>query len=155
VTLIRLIASATEEFERMTGTQIVERTVCLYLNGFESFDIDLQACPVSAITHIKYDDENNAEQTLSASDYYTSLYGACPYVRPVDYWPTTYYNKPDSVRITMTAGYELLSVPEDIRQALKLMVYDGWNNPGDQVSGLTVTSINAIQAIANRHRKYR
>lgn len=162
-TLQRLIESATEEFERMTGMHLAQRTAVLYLDGFETLEIDLQVTPVQSITHVKYDDASNVEQTLAVStEYYASLHGPCPYIRPVSLWPTTYANKPDSVRVTMTTGYAPggsptvygHNVPEDIRQAILLMVYDGWNNPGDVVTGVPVTSTKAVQSIANRYRRY-
>lgn len=161
--LTRLIESATEEVERQTGLLLAERTCVLYLNGFEAAEIDLLASPVQSITSIKYDDENDAEQTLATADYYSSLIGKYAYIRPVDYWPSTYYNKPNSVRVTMTAGYAPggspinygTNVPEDLREAILILVYDRWNNPGDVVTGVTTATNKAFETITARHRRYR
>lgn len=161
--MLRLIAASTAEFEGFINAPLVQRTVRLELDGFPCDEIDLQCYPVSSITSIKYDDENNTEQTLATSEYYTRLSGSYPTVTPVNYWPCTMYGKPASVRILMVAGYAPSStspinyganVPEDIKQAILVRLYDFWNQPGDQVQGLT-TSLKMVECIANKYRRYR
>jgi uncharacterized phiE125 gp8 family phage protein len=104
-TLVRYIAAATSEIEQHTGLILAERTMLLRLDGFPAYDIDLQTYPVQSITSIKYDDSGNVETTLAATEYFTQLSGPTPFVRPVSAWPSTYLDKPASVRITMIVGY--------------------------------------------------
>src|SRR6056300_1430431 len=71
--LLRFIKEATKEVEDFLNGIIMQRTMCLYLDGFDSDEIDLRTFPVISVTSIKYDDEDDAEQTVSSSDYWTSL----------------------------------------------------------------------------------
>lgn len=163
--LLRLIAAATADFEGRIGAHLVQRTVRLEMDAFPDDEIDLLTYPVTAITSIKYDDSANTEQTLVANtDYYTSLSGSCPTVWPVTAWPATYPNKPAAVRIVMTTGYAHGSaspivygtnIPEDIKQAILVAVYDMWNNPGDQVVGPSLSSMKVVQSVADKYRRYR
>lgn len=153
--LLRLIDVVSAQFEQHTGIALINQTMVLTLDGFTDRDIDLQVYPVSSVTSIVYDNEVNAATTMSASDYYASLGGMTPYVRAVNYyWPTTYANKPGSVRITMQAGYASPdAVPANIKQALLIHLYDLWNNPGDQITGTIVASSGAYKAIADKYRR--
>ena len=127
--LLRSIKLATKELETHARTIFMQRTMRLDLDGFRSTDIDLQVYPVQSVTTIAYDDENDAAQTVSSSDYYTNLNGMTPIVRVVDYWPATMINKPASVRITFVAGYTSADeIPEDIRGNILMRVYDMFEN---------------------------
>jgi hypothetical protein len=110
----------------------MERTLRLDLDGFTGTDISLETYPVSAVASIKYDDSEDAtEQTVDTADYYTYLEGEDPMVRAVDFWPSTYYDKPGRVRITMTAGYSSReNIPEDFRQAILVQIFTMWNDSG-------------------------
>lgn len=160
---MRLIAAATAEFEGIINAPLVQRTYRLELDTFPTWELDLQAYPISSITSIKYDDVNNTEQTMVPNtDYYESLSGSYPSVYPVTYWPYTYCNKPAAVRIVMVGGYAPsgsplnygANVPEDIKQAILVRLYDFWNQPGEQVQGLT-TSLKTVECIANKYRRIR
>lgn len=142
-----LITAATEEWETETRQVLVTRTLRYDLDGFCSRDIVLPVYPVTAITSIKYDDESDVEQTLSASEYWTSLAGMEPVVRAVDYWPGTYPDKPGRARITFTAGYATYEIPESAKQAILVRVYDLWNTPGATDTGL-------MPSLVNKHRRY-
>lgn len=153
--LLRLINVVSAQFEQHTGIALMNQAMVLTLDGFTARDIDLQVYPVSGITSIVYDNEVNAPTTMPSADYYAQLGGMTPFVRAVNtYWPTTYANKPGSVRITMQAGYASPdAVPANLKQALLVQLFDMWNNPGDQVSGVTVASTGAYNAIADKYRR--
>lgn len=152
--LLRLIAVASAEFEQYTNVALLDQTIVLTLDGFTDRDIDLQVYPVSTITSIVYDNEVDAPITMPAADYYATLGGMTPFVRAVNYyWPTTYANKPGSVRITLQAGYASPdAVPANIKQALLVHLYDLWNNPGDQTAN-TVGSSGAYKTIVDKYRR--
>lgn len=127
--LDQLIRSVTREVEARTGSKLVSRTMRLDLDGFPSRDIDLGTYPVQSVTSVKYDDDDNAEQTVSASDYYTNLVGMTPSLRAVDYWPSTYLDKLNRVRITFVAGYaNVEDIPDDLKQAILAKVYQDFYN---------------------------
>jgi uncharacterized phiE125 gp8 family phage protein len=153
--LLRLIAAVSAQFEQHTDIALLDQTMMLKLDGFTDYDIDLQVYPVSSITSIVYDNEVDAPITMPGADYYAQLGGMTPFVRAVNYyWPTTYANKPGSVRITLQAGYASPdAVPANIKQALLVQLYDMWNNPGDQITGVSVESSGAYKAIADKYRR--
>jgi uncharacterized phiE125 gp8 family phage protein len=154
-TLVRYIAAATSEIEQHTGLILAERTMLLRLDGFPAYDIDLQTYPVQSITSIKYDDSGNVETTLAATEYFTQLSGPTPFVRPVSAWPSTYLDKPASVRITMIVGYpEIDQIPEDLKQAVLFRVFDLWDQPGSAISTQIVNS-RVVETITNKYRRYR
>lgn len=61
--------------------------------------------PLIAVNSVTYYDENNALQTVSAANYYTTD-ELLPRLLPVDSysWPSV-YNRPDAVRVDYTVGY--------------------------------------------------
>ncbi len=85
----------------------------------------LPLAPVASVTHVKYRDASDAEQTLSTSVYAGPLVDALgPFValKSGQSWPST-YARDDAVSVTFVAGYGAASAaPEPIKAALKLHV---------------------------------
>lgn len=144
VLLSRLIGAATKEVEGYTGSTIVSRTMRLDMDGFQTRDIELQTYPVQSITYIKYDDGDDAEQTVTSSDYYTDIEGMNPRIRAANYWPATLTDKLSSARVTFVAGYDTDEIPEDLKQAILLRVYEMWSDPS------TVASTDKTLAVPHR-----
>ena len=115
-----LITSAREWAEGFANVRIVSQTWDYTLDAFPAC-IDLPFGPVSAITHIKYYDTANVQQTLSSSAYDYSL--ACPVVRILPAygyaWPST-NERAGAVVVRFAAGYSV--VPERVKAAIKLHV---------------------------------
>jgi len=107
------------------------------LDGFTSTDIALPTYPVTSVSSIKYDDSDNAEQTVSTDDYYSNLGGVVPLVRAVEYWPVTMWNKPASVRVEFVAGYANTDeIPDDLRHQILLRVSQMFtSDAGDDTDG--------------------
>lgn len=108
--ITQMIWDAAASIENVSGVRLSPCTVRLELDGFPCGmePIDLGVHPVRSITSVKYDDENNVEQTLnlgSPIDYWEDLAGLYPRIVPTDYWPDTYIGKPATVRILMTVGF--------------------------------------------------
>jgi len=140
--LVRLIKTATREAEVYLDSILMARTMRLDLDGFPGRDVDLRTYPIESITSVKYDDADNAEQTVPGSDYYTSLNGLSPKLRAVTSWPSTYPGKLSRVRITFEAGYaDSDSVPDDIKHAILVRVYELWRERGELLIGVGVTSV--------------
>ncbi len=81
--------------------------------------------PVSVITHIKYFDDADAIQTLSASLYNLHSRAPAAYVKLIDgeSWPTT-FRRDDAIEVQYIAGYGPVSsdVPGTLRRAIKLAI---------------------------------
>ncbi|MHA1169813.1 MAG: head-tail connector protein, partial [Candidatus Hodarchaeales archaeon] len=99
-----LIKAAQEACENFTGRKFNDGIYDYYLDEFPSGSdlagvIYLPYSPIQEVTHIKYDDTNDEEQTLSASTGYRSdVISSPPRVVPIDNFPDT-YDKINSVRI--------------------------------------------------------
>lgn len=125
------IKSVTKEVEAYTKSVFMSRTMVLYMDKFPAGDIQIPVYPVQSVTSILYDDSADTEQTLASSNYWVSTYGMQPFIRTVNTWPTTYLDKPNTVRVTFTAGYASADViPEDIKQTILLRVYEMFENRG-------------------------
>ena len=150
----RLIAAATEEAQAFTGKQFVDATFDWTLPCFrdprtgDTTTLTLPRCPVDSITHVKYYDTANTQQTLAAANYYT-IGLATTTTAPVtpcrlvlvstSSWPSL-YDRQDAVEIRFKAGYsaDSTSVPAAIKAAILMMVDDLYNNRCRQGEALTI-----------------
>jgi len=109
-----LVAAMTEYAEHLTGRAFVERTLELNLDCFE-YCIELPYAPLIGIDSIKYTDINDAEQTVTSTDYEVDTVSEPGKVRPVKgkSWPAigSGFNP---VRITYRAGYHAPGSPIDL-----------------------------------------
>ena len=99
----------------------------LRLDEFPSDDIEIDFWPVASIVSVKYIDTDGTEQTVTASDYKTSLTGKPARVTAYDgySWPATKSTWPEAVKVQFTTGFTSPSViPGDLKQALYMIVAD-------------------------------
>jgi uncharacterized phiE125 gp8 family phage protein len=159
VKLLRHIEEATQSVETLTGARLRTQTVRLDLDGFPIgyyTAVDLGVYPVTAITAVAYDDADNSAQSLTVTtDYWQNLSGMYPYIQAVSYWPATYYAKPASVRITMTAGYATPDdVPSDLKHAVLMRVKEYFDNAGESITGQSVDStVSTVKALTDMYRR--
>jgi uncharacterized phiE125 gp8 family phage protein len=138
--LITLLLKAAEErLKEELDLYVSAATYIMYMDGFptdtDNKQIEIWAYPVSAISSVKYIDENGAEQTVSSTNYKKDLVGKPARVVPYDSfaWPATKTNYPNSVYVEFVTGWTSpATCPEDIRWALKLIVADGYENREDK-----------------------
>jgi uncharacterized phiE125 gp8 family phage protein len=132
--LVALIAAAVQHIDGPTGTlgrAITPQTWDLRLGWFPA-EITLPLPPLRSVDQITYVDSDGATQTLSSSVYKVVGLGdegrRAAIVEAHDQtWPTT-RAVPEAVTVRFTAGYT--TVPEPIKQAMKLMVGHWFDNPG-------------------------
>lgn len=123
------INSAREWAEGYMRRSLIEQTWTAILDYFPVADgpIALPNGPVLSVTSISYYDSENAQQTLSASEYQLVKCDGYALLYPgVDQsWPG-YYERQDAVTIVYTAGYGTSreDVPEEIRTAVLYRVGD-------------------------------
>lgn len=123
-----LIVAARQAVETYTGRQLITATLEDTHDGFPVWGcwdkLILRRSPVQEITHIKYDDEDGAEQTLAA-DQYRLQKAARPFVEEAYgvSWPSTRSHS-GAVRVRYLAGYGDAGsdVPQSIRTALCMIV---------------------------------
>ena len=137
------IRAARAYAENYTRRKFITQTVELIQTGFGSGLVSLQTGRIQSIESIEYLDGLAATQVLAASEY--QLVRSCqPWAVAPSYgktWPVTlsYY---DSVTITFVAGYgdDPEDVPQDIRQAILLLLGHFYENRSDEVTGTIVSS---------------
>lgn len=127
------IAAATKLVDGYTGIlgrALVNQTWKQNFAGWSDC-MRLRVGPVSSITSVKYYDEDNTQQTLSASvyTYLTDALGA--YVRraPDQSWPG-HYSRLDAIEVLWVAGYGAAgsAVPAGVRTAMLLAIGNWYDN---------------------------
>lgn len=131
VLLRSLISAATSYAEKETGCIINPQVLIL---TFESFPDRIPLYPIRSIESIKYDDADGVEQTLDPALYTAQLDGMNPVIS-AESWPSTKGEWP--VRIEVNAGF--LSVPDDLKHAILVMVQEMYAQRGESITGLSVS----------------
>lgn len=114
--------------------------------------IFLKLPPLITVDSVKYDDENDVEQTLATSVYESGHINKLPFIQlaPDQSWPdlstTTALER---IRIDYTAGYGGASdIPDPIVQSMLLNIGDMYENRETQVIGQPINenpaSINLL-----------
>lgn len=124
--LLSLVTAARGYIERRLNRQLMTATWDLSLDRFpcSSEPLLIPYAPLVSITSITYLDSAGDSQTWSSSSYRVSTSREPGRVVPVfgQLYPATYPTT-DSVVVRFVAGYgEATSVPEGIKQAIKLLV---------------------------------
>jgi len=136
--LITLIKAVTRSVEQYLGRALLTQTIRDTHDKFPptSEAITLRIGPVQTITGITYRDEAGDAQTVDSADYVQDLSAAPARIGLAAdaTWPTT-QNRIGAINITYEAGYGDTpdTVPEDIRIAMKLILYDLYENRADAV----------------------
>ena len=133
-----LIQAAREMVEDHTNRKLMPQTVTEKFNGFPTDNIILSASVLSAVTSIQYTDEDGDTQTLSSAKYIVQDYAMPPQISIAygETWPTT-RQEADTVTVVYTVGYaDADSVPEAIKNAIKMLVAYMYENREDKVKNL-------------------
>lgn len=132
--LALLIQAAREQWEADTDSCCLSQTWKVYAEEFDDDEIYLPKRPIQSVTHVKYYDASNVQQTLSTSVY--SLDDAARAVRldSLQIWPAV-YDRFDAITITFVAGYtSAAAVPAIHKQAILLLVGKYFENRDLQVN---------------------
>ncbi len=137
-----LIKAATARVFSMTRYVCVQESWKLTLDKFPSGDsITLPFAPLASVTSIKYDDEDDTEQTLAASSYDvdTGIWPGRVRLRYDKGWPDI-HGDVNSLRIVYVVGHSSVSaVPSELVQAILMAVGHFYRNREDVITG-TITS---------------
>jgi uncharacterized phiE125 gp8 family phage protein len=132
---------------------------------YDGFDEDgyltLPACPLVSVTSIKYDDVNNAEQTLASSNYQvdsSSLPGRIRYTGSATL--PAVYDKPNCIRIRYVAGHGASSatdggqsaVPEPVKAAVLLRLGELYEVRTESVGGMMSPVSLSVQRLISAYR---
>jgi uncharacterized phiE125 gp8 family phage protein len=127
--LLTKIQAATAEVEQVLNAPIIAREFVLKLSGWptvandETDKIIIPNPPLISVTDIKYQDEDDAEQTLDAANYRVSNSPPQPYIAlsAAGAWPEVYVAG-DAISVTYLAGWatQPSGVPYQLREAIIL-----------------------------------
>ncbi len=140
--LDNLIDVATEMVQNYTSQTIITQTIDLHLPYFMN-RININRSPISRINHVKYYDSSNSLQTVTDTNYETSLgvedsSDQSPVISTIIpsknfSYPDT-YPRMDAVQIRFTCGYDAATtVPEVMRQAMLIIIGTLYLNRTDMV----------------------
>lgn len=121
-----LIAAAREKVEADTSRALVTQT---WDYVFDVFPCGLEAIylpktPIASVTHIKYFDQTNTEQTLATSVYKTFLNRVPAEIR-LKYgqqWPFL-YGEAGVITVRFVAGQGVTAIPGALKQAVLLSLH--------------------------------
>lgn len=138
-----LVSAARQSAEEYTNRFFMDTTLIQYGTKFTDLN-ELYKSPVSSITHIKYYDSDNTQQTLAGT-----VYSLIPAIEPsqialkVDQEYPTVADRKDAVECKYVVGYGAAStdVPEPIIQAVYLTIGHWYQNRQDVVVGKTATQL--------------
>lgn len=150
--LTSLIPVARERVEDVTSRQLLEATWDRFLDTWPCDGvIELPHPPLQSVEYIKYYDSAGTLQTWTSSEYVVSApsgpragrgtirlaYNASfPTIQP----------RPDAIQIRYVAGYgdDAADVPAPLRQAMKLLIGDWYENREDEVIDRQITYVQRI-----------
>lgn len=161
-----LIGAATAHLDGWTG--ILGRCLCEQTwrqdyNDFRSC-LRLPLFPVISITSVKYTDTNGAEQPIASENYTLKNDDLGAYVEFTSSYSFPSLNSESAaVRVTYLAGYadiagtpKTSSVPDDIKNAIALLVRHWFDNPGAVVVGVTAQQLpQGVDALLGKYRRPR
>ena len=147
--LSSLIVAARQHAENYLNRALITQTWELYLDDF-SDEMIIQKSPISAVSSVKYYDEDNTEQTLS-TDYYDTDLVSEPARVTLAYnqtWPEV-YDRTNGVVIRFVAGYgAAASVPSEIKFGMLLYANYIYDHRGDE----SIRPPRAIYDLWENHR---
>jgi len=153
------ITAARQYVEAYTGRQLVHATYDLYLDEWPggSGVIQLPRPPLSSVTHVKYQDTDDAQQTLvEDTDYQVDLLSVPGRIMPEygEVWPNIYPDSFNGIVIRFVAGYSAddTSVPERFKLAIRQLVAD-WYKLRLAVSSVPIQPVPfAMKALLEQDR---
>lgn len=141
--LIRsMIVAARQAAETFTRRQLITATYELRFDGFP-YTICPPMPPLISVVSIKYQDTDDAEQTVDSGDYQVDKYSTVGRIRPKQdkSWPSTYVGM-GVVVVEYTAGYGAReNVPEQIIAAILLIVGHLYEHREDVIVGTGAVTI--------------
>ena len=122
--IVSYIKSAQSRLENIWGRALTPQTRRLPLEVFPSSSaaIKLPFSPLIAVTHLKYYDTNNVQQTLTG--YVTDSESVPALIYPPETgWPATYDRAHPAVSVVYTCGHDDdKPLDEDVRNFIRLWV---------------------------------
>jgi len=143
VIIANLVAAATQSCEIFTNRFFIDTVVTQYSDTWDEF-YTLYKSPVDSITHVKYYDSDDTQQTLASSNYILGHYSQPARIGvAVGGTLPNLSKRINAVEVKYTVGYGTAStdVPEGIRQAVLLTLSNWYENRQSVITGRTATEL--------------
>jgi uncharacterized phiE125 gp8 family phage protein len=120
--------------ENYTGIKLMTQTWDWFFESFPQDDeLALPYPPLQSVTHIKYYDSANAQQTYYDANTTTNCrintYSIPGVVEYVNQWPNSMFDRNDAVVVRFVCGYSTITdIPHDIKAAIKLLTAHYFEN---------------------------
>jgi uncharacterized phiE125 gp8 family phage protein len=127
-----LIIAAREYCEVFQNRSFVTQTWEMILDGFPKMPLELPRPPLQSVVSITYKDKDGIESTIDPADYIVDQYSEPGRVMFASgkSWPAVDLQPINGVKIRFTSGYgDSGSVPEAVKQAIKIYVAHRYENP--------------------------
>lgn len=103
MTILTLIHTVIEDMEALGWMSLMASTYNVYTDRLYP-NVPIMRGPVNTITHVKYYDDNNQQQTLDSSLYFVAKGTPTRLMPQVNVtWPST-YRRPDAVELRYTTS---------------------------------------------------
>ena len=138
-----IVLAATQSCEIFTNQFFIDTVVTQYSDTWSDF-YTLYKSPVDSITHVKYYDSNDSQQTLASSNYILGHYSKPARIGvAVGGTLPNLSDRINAVEVKYTVGYGTAStdVPEGIRQAVLLTIGNFYQNRESVITGRTATEL--------------
>ena len=131
-----MIKSATRWAEHELNWRLLTQTWKYFLDGWPGDIIRMPYPPLQSITHIKYYDGDDAQQTLvENTDFRVDTASYPARIEVINGWPSI-YNKVLPIEIQFICGFTANSlIVEDIKDAIFLRVADLYENRQNSMIG--------------------
>jgi len=154
-----LIATATEEAQQFTRRRLIQQTWYFYLKDWPGMDfIRLPYGNLSSVTAVTYKDTDGDSTTWSTDDYIVEsdtepgrivlAYG--------ESWPTATLYPSNPIRIEFVCGYgeARTDVPSSVRDAIKLMVADLFENREPMIVGTIAQRLPTVENLLTPYKAW-
>lgn len=141
-----LVKVARKKVEYDLRRALITQTWLMYLDDFPGNGelIRIPYPPLQSITHIKYYDTSNVQQTWSNTEYEVDIYSEPARVAEVSgyTWPST-YDRLNAVETKFITGYgdAATDVPWTIRQAIYLLIGHYYENREATTDGRPISTV--------------
>jgi len=128
-----LITLARKQAETITQRALINQTWDYYLNRFPAENkLVIPLSRLSSVTHVKYTDKDNTQETFSSGDYIVDTVSEPGQIVLAygESWPSFTPKPVNPIEIRFVAGYGAAasSVPEGIKHAILLLISHLYEN---------------------------
>lgn len=158
--LTTLIIAARRHCEKIDWRAYITQTLETWLDAWPADGvIHVPRPPLQSVTSVVYYNAADTAATLSAASYIVDTVSQPGRIvlRTGSAWPTTTLRAANGICITHVAGYGLaVDMPEDIKNAMKLLIGHWYENREDSTVGAVSRSIDfGVRALLGIDRAMR